>query len=149
MLVCTYMYYTPFVRMLYMSKRQKQFTNSSEIRVKPLADDLLPIGPVCSSVFSNFGIPTPQKINMAPENTPLEEENHLLNPHVFRFYLSLRGCVTNLKGNKSQSYRQNERQESPNHTQLFIPQTQDFLSWNSPLLLMLQKSGKLTQLMSW
>ena len=33
---------------------------------------------------------TPRKINMEPENTPLEKENHL--PIIFRFYVSLRGC---------------------------------------------------------
>ena len=34
---------------------------------------------------------TPLKINMEPENTPLEEENHLPNI-IFRFYVHLRGC---------------------------------------------------------
>ena len=36
---------------------------------------------------------TPLKINMEPENTPLEEENHLPNEIIFRFYINLQGCI--------------------------------------------------------
>ncbi len=34
----------------------------------------------------------PYKINMEPENTSLEEENHLNQTIIFRFYVNLRGC---------------------------------------------------------
>ena len=33
-----------------------------------------------------------RKIKMEPENTPLEEENHLNQIIIFRFYVNLCGC---------------------------------------------------------
>ena len=35
----------------------------------------------------------PRKINMEPEDTLLEEENHLPSPIIFRFYVNLWGCI--------------------------------------------------------
>ena len=41
---------------------------------------------------------TPQKINMEPENTgPLEKENHLPSPIIFRFDVNLPGVKKNIK----------------------------------------------------
>ena len=34
---------------------------------------------------------TPRKINMEPDKTPLEEENHLNQTIIFGFYVKLRG----------------------------------------------------------
>ena len=36
----------------------------------------------------------PRKINMEPDKTPLEEENHLNQTIIFGFYVKLRGEVT-------------------------------------------------------
>ena len=38
-------------------------------------------------------MPTPRKINMEPENTPLEEENYLPMLIMFKFYVNLPGCT--------------------------------------------------------
>ena len=38
-------------------------------------------------------LPTPGKINMEPENTPLEEESHLPNHHFQVRFVNLRGCI--------------------------------------------------------
>ena len=36
---------------------------------------------------------TPRKINMEPEDTPLEKENHLNQTIIFRFCVNFRGCI--------------------------------------------------------
>ncbi len=49
------------------------------------------ITPKAQQKHSVFVI-TPGKINMEPENTPLEKEKHLPDSIIFRFYVNLRGC---------------------------------------------------------
>ena len=44
-------------------------------------------------VMMVFAMITPRKINMEPTNTPLEEENHLNQTIIFRFYVNLQGCM--------------------------------------------------------
>ena len=40
-------------------------------------------------VFKIYTVGTPGKINMEPENTPLEREKHLIQTIIFRFKLSI------------------------------------------------------------
>ena len=44
---------------------------------------------------------TPPKINMEPENTPLEVRNIIFQTIIFRFYVNLRGCKVSIPFQKS------------------------------------------------
>ena len=55
----------------------------------------------CMGSFLLKWLHTPRKINMEPENTPLEKENHLPNHHfqvLYMFYVNLRGVYVKLPG---------------------------------------------------